>query len=67
MMQVDMVSQRAALRVAMLKIRRFLRMEASAKFAGKRPVILVVPSNPTLTYLSQGRMNTGVSAYFSAD
>jgi hypothetical protein len=42
-------------------------MEASAKFAGKKPVILAIPANPTLTYLSGGRMNTGLPVYFSAD
>jgi hypothetical protein len=42
-------------------------MGASAKIAGKGPVILAIPANPTLTYLSEGRVNTGVSVYFSAD
>jgi hypothetical protein len=42
-------------------------MKASAKFARKGPVILAIPANPTLTYLSEGRMDTGASVYFSAD
>jgi hypothetical protein len=42
-------------------------MEASAKFARKRPVILAFPANPTLTYLRYDRMDAGLSLYFSAD
>jgi hypothetical protein len=42
-------------------------MEASAKFASKRPVILAICANPTLTYFSQDRMDAGRSPYFSAD
>jgi hypothetical protein len=42
-------------------------MEASAKFARKRPVILAIPANPTLTYLIQDPMEAGHPLYFSAD
>jgi hypothetical protein len=42
-------------------------MEASAKFARKGPVILAIPANRTLTYLSVGPMDTGASVYFSVD
>nr|WP_217343680.1 hypothetical protein [Noviherbaspirillum sp. L7-7A]MBV0877749.1 hypothetical protein [Noviherbaspirillum sp. L7-7A] len=42
-------------------------METSAKFARKRPVIVAVPANLTLTYLSQDRIRAGRSLYFSAD
>jgi hypothetical protein len=42
-------------------------MEASAKFARKRPLRLAIPANPTLTYLSQDRIRAGRSLYFSVD
>jgi hypothetical protein len=41
-----------ALRVAVLENTAFLRIEASAKFARKRSVILAIPANLTPTYLS---------------
>ena len=42
-------------------------MRASAKFARKRPVILTILANPTLTYLSYAHMAIGFPLYFKAD
>ncbi|RZM19787.1 MAG: hypothetical protein EOO88_37060 [Pedobacter sp.] len=64
MMQVDMVSQRLALRVAVLENTTFPALEVSGKFVRKRPAIVPNPVHPTLTYLCEGHMAVGLSVYF---
>ena len=54
MVQVDMLPQRITLDIAVLENTAFRAHGSLHQFARKRPVILAIPANPSLTYLSEG-------------
>jgi hypothetical protein len=67
MVQVDMLAQRMTLDIAVLENTAFSAHGSLRQICKEGPIILVIPANQTLAYLSEGRMDTGASLYFSAD